>query len=338
MSNIKRSVSMYSLQDNYARGKMTLEDIFKFLSDLGAGVEFISDQMLKQTPHPCEEDLQAWDALVKKYDVELVCNDIFINTCLYKNRTLTTKEATKALIEELKLANRLGFKLVRLVSMTPPEIIEPALPYMEKYNVAVGLEVHAGMSFDNPMTKAYVDVMKRLNSPYVGLVIDTGIFCRRHPRVSTNYFRNLGVNEDVIRYIDNIFASGTDVKQFYKAHGGMPEDLKKLFKCEQDEVYAMFADGYESSEFTILDEYMPYIKHFHGKIFEMTDEGVEYSIPFDELIKYLDEKNYNGYISTEYEGNRFTLPGVEMKEKENIIMHQQMLKKYIDALNCREVK
>ncbi len=332
MSKIKRSISFYSLQDQYARGKMNLEDICKFLKEVDAGMEFISDQMIKGTPHPSEETLKAWDELMDKYQVKKVCNDIFINTCLYKNRTLTTKEATNALIEEIKLANRLGFKLVRLVSKTPAEIIEPALPYAKKYNVTLALEVHGGMSFDNPMTKEFVDVMRRLNSPYVGLVIDTGIFCRRHPRVATNYFRSLGANENVIKYIDNIFESGTDPKRYFEKTGGVPEELKNLIKNQQDFEYVLFSDGYEASDFSILDEYMPYIKHFHGKVYEMTEEGVEYSIPYDELIKYLDEKGYEGYISTEYEGNRFTLPTDEVKELEQVMKHQEMLKKYIEDL------
>lgn len=333
MSNIKRAISFYSLQDQYARGKMNLEDIFKLLKQLDAGMEFISDQMIKNSPYPTEETLQEWDNLIEKYKVERVCNDIFINTCLYKNRTLTTKEATDALVEEIKLANRLGFKLVRLVSKTPAEIIEPALPYAEKYNVTLALEIHGGMSFDNSMTKDFVEVMKKLNSPYVGLVVDTGIFCRRHPRVSTNYFRQLGANEEVIKYIDNIFESGTDPKRYFEKSGGVPEELKALIKNQQDFEYVLFSDGYEASDFSILDEYMPYIKHFHGKVYEMTDEGVEYSIPYHELIKYLHEKNYNGYISTEYEGNRFTLPTDEVKEIEQVIRHQEMLKKYIEELD-----
>lgn len=332
MSQIKRSVSMYSLQDNYARGKMSLEDIFGFLSGLNVGMELISDQMIKGAPCPSDEMLDRWDKLVAKYQVDLVCNDIFINTSLYNNRTLTTKEATDLLIQEIKQANRLGFSLVRLVSMTPPEIIEPALPYAEKYNVTLALEIHAGMSFDHPMTQAFIDVIHRLNSPYVGIVVDTGIFCRRHPRVSSNYFRHLGTSEEVIKYIDGIFESGTDPKRFYQKHGGYPKELRDLFQNEQDETYAMFADGYEASELGILDEHMSYIKHFHGKIYEMTDAGIEYSIPYDELIRYLDQKDYQGYISTEYEGNRFVVPGEEMREKEQVIMHQEMLKKYIDAL------
>lgn len=332
MSNIKRAISFYSLQDQYVRGKINLEGIFKLLKELDAGMEFISDQMMKGTPHPAEESLKQWDELMNKYQVELVCNDIFINTCLYKNRILTTKEATDALIEEIKLANRLGFKLIRLVSKTPAEIIEPALPYAEKYNVTLALEIHGGMSFDNPMTKAFVEVMKRLNSPYVGLVVDTGIFCRRHPRVATNYFRALGANENVINYINNIFESGTDPKRYFEKFGGVPEELKNMIKNQQDFEYVLFSDGYEVSDFSILDEYMPYIKHFHGKVYEMTEEGNEYSIPYDELIKYLHEKGYEGYIATEYEGNRFVLPNDEVKELEQVRRHQEMLKKYIAEL------
>ena len=50
MSNIKRAISFYSLQDQYARGKMNLEDIFKLLKQLDAGMEFISDQMINSIP------------------------------------------------------------------------------------------------------------------------------------------------------------------------------------------------------------------------------------------------------------------------------------------------
>ncbi|RCX09925.1 xylose isomerase-like TIM barrel protein [Anaerobacterium chartisolvens] len=336
MSNIKRSVSMYSLQDEYARGSMKLPEIFEYLNGMGTGLEFISDQMMHNTPEPTEEDLKVWDSLVEKYEPTLVCNDIFINTCLYKNRSFTKKESINALIKEIKLANRLGFKMVRLVSKTQADIIEPVLSYAEKYNVILSLEIHAGMSFDNPHTQEFVEVMRKLNSPYVGLTIDTGIFCRRQPRVFANYFRHLGVNEELIALTDKVFASGSDMK-VYNTENGKPgerfaKDVAALIKTPAETQYAFLADGYENSPFDILDEYMPYATHFHGKIFEMTEEGIEYSIPFDELIKYLDQKGYKGYISTEYEGNRWTLPGSPMKEKENTEAHQALLKKCIEEL------
>lgn len=338
MSQIKRAVSMYSLQDQYARGYMSLEDIFKFLKEQDAGMELISDQMIKGAPYPSAETLAQWDALVAKYQPTLVCNDIFINTSLYANRTLTKKESTQFLIDEIKLANRLGFPMVRLVSNTPTDIIEPALPYAEKYNVILTLEVHAGQSFTEPMTSGFIDIIRRTQSPFLGLTVDTGIFCRRHPRVSKNFFREQGTNEEAIQFVDAIFASGIDPLQYAtkaKASGNsdektkLPKDYAKLIKGHLDVMYYIFAEGYEASPFSVLDEHMSYIKHFHGKIFEMTDEGVEYSIPFDELVAYLDQKGYDGYIATEYEGNRFALEGEEIVEKDQVIKHQTMLKQLL---------
>ncbi|MFV0464613.1 MAG: sugar phosphate isomerase/epimerase family protein [Lachnospiraceae bacterium] len=335
MNKIKRSVSMYSLQDQYARGKMSLEDIFAYLVQIGAGMEFISDQMLHQTPEPSEEVLQEWDRLVAQYNPTLVCNDVFINTCLYRNRTLTTRESTDLLIKEIKLASRLGFPMIRLVSNTPADIIEPALPYAIACNVIMTLEIHAGMSFDDPLTQDYLEVMKRLDSSYLGLTVDTGIFCKRHPRVSTEFFRSQGTSEKVIEYIDRIFAAGSDPKQFFatdKREGrNFPKELEDLIQSQSDFEYAMFSSGYEQSSYGILDDFMPYVRHIHGKIYEMTEEGVEYSIDFKEFTDYLKQKGYSGYISTEYEGNRFTLPDLPVRDKENVTAHQALLKQLLEG-------
>lgn len=333
MSKIKRAVSMYSLQDQYARGKMDLEAIFQYLNEMGAGLEFISDQMMKGTPEPPAEELEKWDQLVAKYKPTLVCNDVFINTGLYRNRELTNKEALELLKKEIRLANRLGFPMIRLVSNTRAEIIEPALQCAIDNNVIMTLEIHAGMSFDDPLTQDFINVMKKLDSPYVGLTVDTGIFCRRHPRVSTAYFMEQGTNQAVVDYVDNIFAQGTDPKRYFKeaeaAGKKFPDELTALFKNDKDFEYAIFCSGYEQSDFSILDDYWKYVKHFHGKIYEMTDEGVEYSIPFDELVQYLDAKGYDGYIATEYEGNRFALQDAYISDRENVTAHQEMLKRYI---------
>lgn len=154
MSSIKNAVSLYSFQDEYARGKMTLEDCLKELSEQGVeGVEIISDQMLHNAPFVLNEDVEKWRHLLQKHDIVPVCNDIFINTKLYRNRLLTKKENLELLKNELKLANRLGIKLVRLVSLTPTDIIEDALPLAEELDVVMALEVHGGMALDHPETK-----------------------------------------------------------------------------------------------------------------------------------------------------------------------------------------
>ena len=87
MGQIKTAVSLYSLQDSYARGRLDLAGALEFVASTGAqGVELISDQMIKGTPFPSDEMVTTWRAALEKSGLAPVCNDIFINSTIYWNR------------------------------------------------------------------------------------------------------------------------------------------------------------------------------------------------------------------------------------------------------------
>lgn len=334
MSQIKTCVSLYSLQDEYMRGKMSLADLFRFSSENDIdGIELLPDQMIHNAPHPTDETLSEWDELVKKHPLRLVCQDVFLNTNLYKNRELTPKECVELLVEEIKLAHRLGFKLIRLVSMVPYYIIEPIVPYAEKYGVTLALEIHAGLGFDVKKTQDFIKEMKRINSPYIGLVMDASLFCSKLPRVMANYCLEFGLNPKLVDYMNDIFDNGSDFKQVLLANNGeYPEELNKLIHTNIDSFFTHFVDGYENLPFEIMDEYMPYIKHFHFKLYEMTEDEEEYSINYKALLQYLHDRGYDGYVATEYEGNRWVLPGHPIEEVKHVLAHQKMIRRYIKEI------
>ncbi|MDT2674972.1 sugar phosphate isomerase/epimerase family protein [Enterococcus dongliensis] len=327
MSKIKTAVSLYSLQDEYLNHRMDLDDLMYFLKEHKVeGVEILPDQMIKKAPHPVGKDVDHWQHLLEETGIKPVIADVFLNTNLYNNRTLTKQECINLLIEEIKQANLLGFKLIRLVSMVPYWVCEPLLPYCKKYDVTIALEIHAGMAFDEPETHQFIEEMKRLDSPYIGLVIDTGIFCQKFPRVVAAYEINNGASPEMFDYLDRLFEQKTDLHRVLSENNGnYPEEFKKVIKTKEDQMFAPLCDGYENYPFTIMDEYIPYIKHFHIKLFEMTPEGPEYSMDYKGLLEYLHEKNYDGYVATEYEGNRFTLPGESVQEKEQVAANQKYL-------------
>lgn len=334
MSTIKTCVSLYSLQDEYLNKRMSLEEIMHYIKDCGAeGVEILPDQMLKGAPNPSKEELEKWNQYVADTGLYPACSDVFLNTNLYKNRSLTKRECIDLLIQEIQLANKMGFRLIRLVSMVPYWVLEPLLPYCEKYDVAVAVEVHAGMAFDVQATNDFIKEMKRLDSKYVGLVIDTGIFCRRMPRVVRNYEMSIGTSKEVFDYMDSLFEQGTDFHQVLLKTGyEYPDELKAAMKSEHDKISVPLLDGYENYPYEVLDGLMPYIKHIHLKTFEMTTEGPEYSMDYRGLLQYLHEHDYDGYVSTEYEGNRFTLAGHPMQEKEQVAMQQAYLRKCLKEI------
>lgn len=333
MSKIKTCVSLYSLQNEYMTKKMSLEDMFRFLYDNNVeGVEFLPDQMMHGAPKPSEETLENWDRLCETYHITPVCADVFLNTNLYMNRELTKKECVNLLIDEIKLAHRLGMKMIRLVSMTPAFVLEPLLPYCEKYDVKMGLEIHSQLSFDKQKTKDYIVEMKRLNSPYIGLVIDASIFCRREPRVVGDYCKKtFGTTQAPIDYMKKVYENGGDGRTVYTAEGEVIPELQALCVTEGDYIYTGLVDGYENEPYSVLDDLMPYIFHVHCKLYEMTEDG-EYSIDYKGLLQYLHEHDYEGYVSTEYEGNRWIPEGEPMCEKEQVILHQKYIRKYLEEI------
>lgn len=334
MARIKTCVSLYSLQDEYLNKRMSLRDIMNFVKENEVeGIEILPDQMLKGAPNLSKKTVKEWNDLIAETGLKPVIADVFLNTNLYKNRTLTKRECIDLLIKEIIQADKLGIHLIRLVSMVPYWVLEPLLPYCKKYDVTLALEIHAGMAFDISETQAFIEEMKRLDTTYIGLVIDTGIFCRRFPRVVRNYETLMGTSKEVFDYIDILFEKGTDLHRILRENDfKYPKELEEAIRSEHDRMFVPLCDGYENYSFDVLEEYMPYIKHFHFKLFEMTEEGSEYSMDYKGLLTYLHEHNYDGYVATEYEGNRFTLPGKPVAEKEQVAAHQKYIRQCLKEI------
>lgn len=335
MTQIKTAVSGYSLQDSYARGRLDLPGVLRFIASTGAtGVELISDQMIKGTPRPGQETLREWRIALDRSGLTPVCNDIFINSTLYRNRTLRVSEQVELLKLDLELSKSLGFDLVRLVSDTSAEVTLAALPFAERIGVSMALEIHAGMSFQGTLTRQWIDMMRAAQSEYLGLVIDFGIFCDRHPRVSTDYFKTIGLTPAVGDKIDELYAANGDTLRVFadgSDHGmNFPAELTELFRAPVDGEYSFFSTGYENTPLDVLDEHIGYIRHFHGKFFEMLPDGTEYSIDYPAVLTRLNQLGYDGYIASEYEGNRFTPMDVPVDDQGQVRAHQAMLAAHIN--------
>jgi hypothetical protein len=324
---IKLGVTLYSLQDEYVWGKLSLEDCLSALQIMGAeGVELLGDQMIPNSPFPDASFYETWHHWLAKYQLQPVCDDIFINMTLYKNRRLTTKEAIAALKAEISHAHKMGFEIVRLVSKTPNEIVLPCLDFAAQHNVQMALEIHAGGStLTSPGSQEFVDIMTNANSPYIGLVFDMGLFCRKFPRVILDYYRREGVAPALLEFADDVFKSGTDLRS-------VPDSaLEKYSRASIDSEFWKYAHSFENNPVEIMQPYLGYVRNCHGKFFEMMDEGIEYSIPYDQIIAFFQANSYAGYICSEYEGNRFVPAGVEVKGVDQLARHHKMLRGYLQG-------
>jgi len=274
-SNIKPGVSLYSYTGDF-NVTMTLEDCLADMAAMGAnGLEILSETHVADYPNPSNSWVDHWFELLNKYNITPACYSCWVDTKLRKGRTLSVDEATEWLLRDMRLANRLGFPIMRpklgtidrnTLDPTWREMTERALPYAERYNIKITPEIHAPALLKSQMVDDYVDVVEKTGTEHFGLLIDTGVFATRPSRLN-----------------DRAFESEPD------------PDAEARRRPAGEHVYSKPED---------ILPLMPYVHHFHAKFWEMLDDFTEYCVPFEDIVPTLIEGGYNGYFCSEYEGPR----------------------------------
>lgn len=95
MHDIKRSVSLYSYQDEYYNQQLDLEGCLRETAKAGAtGVELLAEQMIRRFPKPIEDEAfrAQWFGWLEQYGLTPACYDAFLENKIYDNRTLSLGE------------------------------------------------------------------------------------------------------------------------------------------------------------------------------------------------------------------------------------------------------
>lgn len=297
--SIKRGVSLYSYQEEAFTGRLTLEQCIAEAARIGAyGIEVIPEQSFNSFPHLSDAELDQWHGWMATYGTVPAAYDLFFDRKRYPGRLLTKEEGVESVVRDIKLAAKLGCPVIRVIINTPPEVVEAAAPYALEHGVKLALEIHSPMRYDHRWVLEHLEVIRRVDNGYLGLLPDMGTFVDRLPRVISQRALRDGATPELVSYIEKVYAQHPDDM------GTLAPEIAWRGGNLTDVRLANDAAWYNYIDPRVLLEYMPYIFHIQAKFYEMTDEGVEYSIPYDKIIDVLVEGGYDGYLSSEYEGNR----------------------------------
>jgi sugar phosphate isomerase/epimerase len=323
MAEIKRGVSLYSFQEEYFLGKMNLEDCIAKAASFGAnGIEIIGEQMVPGFPKLTDAFVDQWFGWMEKYGTTPVCHDMFLDFKKFKGQLLSQEEQLQSIIRDLKFANRLGCKIMRVIVSTSPGLMELAVPYAEQYDVKMGIEIHSPWHIDNAWMKRHLEVMEKTESKYLGFIPDMGTFTKRLPRVLIDNLLRKGADEKIARYVTESYEKGVLCEYIVGEVSGMSKNPIDRALAEASRFYS-YANPAQ------LLPHMHRCFHIHAKFYEMVDDETEYSIPYDEVIAVLKKGGYKGYMSSEYEGNRHIQDAFEVDSVEQVRRQQAMLKKLI---------
>lgn len=315
---IKRGVSLYSFQEEYFLEKLTLEQCIATAASLGAaGIESIAEQMMPGFPNLPDAFYGQWHEWMEQYGTTATAHDMFLDTKRYKWRELTYDEMVESVRRDIDHAARLGCNVIRMIIITPPAIVEACAPYARDLGLKLAVEVHSPHDLDSDWIQQHLEVAERVGADAVGIIPDFGIFTRRFPRVVTERAVRDGAHRELAQLVAETYDSKGDV-------AGLVEEVRRRGGNEVDANLAGWAVRFIDSDPKRMLDYMPYIHHIHAKFWEMTDDGVEYSIPYDEAVGVLQEGGYEGYLSSEYEGNRHIQDAFEVDSVEQVRRQHQM--------------
>ncbi|MDO4622861.1 MAG: TIM barrel protein [Eubacteriales bacterium] len=346
--DIKRSVSLYSYQDEYYDGVLDLEGCLRETAKTGAtGVELLAEQMIKRFPESIDDKFcENWFETLKKYNLEPSCYDAFLEFVLYKNRRLSLSEQIKMMKRDIDIASRLGFPVLRTLVSTPMDVIEGSLDFAAEKNVKIGVEVHAPFSLNSSWADGYMDIIRRTGTKHFGFIPDTGIFCKNLPDVVRDKARRMGATEEGLKIVDDAYANRREkgfvkikydldlgkANMEYRMANGMAEMMdavKALGDNPGNMWYAGNSFTYSWSDPQDLIDNIDYIYHTHSKFYNVHEDYVETAVAIPEVVEAFKKAGYKGYLSSEYEGGEH-LRDIGVDSIEQVRRHQEAMRRAIE--------
>jgi hypothetical protein len=327
--NIKRGVSLYSFQEEYFLRQMTLEQIIATCARLDIpGIEIIPDQMIPGYPNIPDTFVKQWHGWMEKYGRTPVCIDMFLDWNKFKGRVMSDDERVASIKQDIVNANKLGCTVIRVIHDSAPSILEQCVSTAEKYNVKLALEIHAPSYYDSPFELTLMEMFDRVQSPSLCFTLDLGVFCKKLPRIVSDRFLREGMKPAIVDYLVEAYNTNTlpHSNELGVRNMALPEKILAMGGREEDIYWAFMGTHMISADPRKMLPYLKYTSHVHGKFYEMVDETTEFSVPYQEIIPLLIEGGYNGYIDSEYEGNRWIQDVFTVDSTEQVRRHQVMLK------------
>ncbi len=349
--DIKRSVSLYSYQDEYYNKQLDLEGCLRETAKTGAtGVELLAEQMIRRFPLPIEDEAfrEQWFGWLKKYNLEPSCYDAFLENHIYDNRMLSLGEQVNMMKRDIRLASMLGFKNLRTLVSTPMGVIEGSLEYAEKMDVKIGLEVHAPFSLNSGWADGYMEMIHRTGTKYFGFIPDMGIFCKNIPDVLRDKARRMGASEECIKIVDDAYAQRIEkgfvkikydldlgkANMEYRMANGMKEMMEAVEKAgggPADMMYAGSSFTYSWSDPQDIIDNIDYIFHTHAKFYNVHEDYTETAVAIPEVVEAFKKAGYKGYLSSEYEGGEHLRADMEVDSIEQVRRHQEAMRRAIEG-------
>ena len=370
---IKRGVNFYSYQQALFFKQLDMESAIREVTENCYGADGVEiNESLRGYPNPTEEYVEKWFSWLEQSHAKPVMMDTYMDVLQYRDHVMTYHECAERLEQDIRLAKRLGFPYVKTSAVVPFEIIREALPVAEDLGIRIGKEIHQPIPLNGKYVEEIIEYINKTGTKALGIVPDFSIFQFRPSEIELDFLVRHGASREACELVTDLcekrhegkgplagiyiaLESAANVEGYFRSYLKTGEtqpyykDAFQIIKSEtqkhiknpnpMDYEAMMQALLYSDTKPEDIEPLVPYIVAVHGKVYNMTqipgqpghyeDKAVDNAGP----IHCLKKCGFEGYINTEYEGQRKfqDLPFDQLaNEVDQVRKHQEMLKRLIE--------
>ena len=303
MGTVKLGVTLFCYGTEYKRYEYDFEECVRQAAEAGAtGYEIVGAQMIPSYPKVSDEFLGLGEACRRKYGIGPVGYGANNDKGMLPDRNLTDDEMLASAILDLKAANALGCKVMRVQYMMSPEAFARLAPYAELFDVRCGIEIHNPSTPASPEMQAYLKVIRETGSRYLGFVPDFGFLAVAPNKPKWIKALRAGVKEEHLELAARLRREGVDqatATQMVLEAGASPAIMDCLAGMFG---FVQFHDRKDlPGLLRELKDIIPYSFEMHGKFHYIDEDGNEPSIPYADILPVLRDSGFDGYLICEYE-------------------------------------
>jgi hypothetical protein len=336
------------------------------------GIEII-DEMSLRYPNPGEAFVEKWFGWMERYGTVPVTMDVSMDVLQFRDHVMGIEECAERLRHDLLLAKMLGFRNVRVLSTTPLAVVVAALPTAEKLDIRLGKELHQPMTLEGPQVTEILEFVERSGTKHLGIVPDFGIFQTRPSEALLGWLERRGAKpeacaasvelaellqrgEGPFNALDMSLHTAGNLRSGFNRYlntGDCTPELESAFSgvkhfTDERVPQAEHFDYTVVVEALMLSRTNPdtlrqiagHVISVHAKFYNMTpvpgrpSEFQDIAIDYASGINALKQGGYQGYLNSEYEGQRFWQDRLRenmMDEVDQVRRHQEMLRRLTNA-------
>ena len=181
-SGIKLGVTLYSYTGEYGSTTM-LEECVAEAERIGAeGIEIVSETHIRRLSEPSGKWVERWHDLMERYHTRPSCYVCPEAPRINRNGASVAKENIPDHIPDLRLASRLGFKVLQpawgsissdvMKGTSWKKIAQKNLRYAEKYDVKIAPAIGSSSALQSRLIDTYLDLIDRTGTQHLGLTLD----------------------------------------------------------------------------------------------------------------------------------------------------------------------